>query len=99
LIAPGGHHLSGVSAISTEDLWRETFVLRETGSGTGKASTEALRKAGIDTGSVRVAAHLGSNEAVKRAVMAGIGISFISLLSVQRELAQGALIKVPVEDI
>ncbi|HJV34505.1 selenium metabolism-associated LysR family transcriptional regulator [Geomonas sp.] len=99
LIAPGGHHLSGVSAIGTGELWRETFVLRETGSGTGKASAEALRKAGIDTGSVRVAAHLGSNEAVKRAVMAGIGISFISLLSVQRELAQGALIKVPVEDI
>lgn len=99
LIAPAGHRWSDASGISTGDLWSESFVLRETGSGTGKASAEALRKAGIDVGSVRVSAHLGSNEAVKRAVMAGIGISFISLLSVQRELAQGALIKVPVADV
>ena len=99
LIAPADHRWSGMSGIRKEDLLGEPFVLRELGSGTGKASTEALREAGIDPGTVRVAAHLGSNEAVKRAVMAGIGVSFVSAISVQRELAQGALIQVPVADV
>ncbi|HJV64260.1 MAG TPA: selenium metabolism-associated LysR family transcriptional regulator [Geomonas sp.] len=99
LIAPGGHRWSGAASVAAGELSGESFVLRETGSGTGKASAEAMRKAGIDPSGIRVAAHLGSNEAVKRAVMAGIGISFISHLSVQRELAQGALIAVPLEDV
>lgn len=99
LIAPENHRWSGSSPISKEELVAEPFVLREWGSGTAKASAEALHEAGIDPESVRVAAHLGSNEAVKRAVMAGIGVSFVSALSVQRELAQGSLIQVPVADV
>jgi len=83
LIAPAGHRWSGASAVSKQELLEEPFVLREFGSGTGKASTEALREAGIDPCGVRVAAHLGSNEAVKRAVIAGIGVSFVSEISVQ----------------
>lgn len=99
LIAPAGHRWSGVSEICVDELLGEPFVLREVGSGTGKASTDALREAGIDPDCVRVAAHLGSNEAVKRGVIAGIGVSFVSALSVQKELAQGALIQVPVADV
>jgi len=99
LIAPAGHRWSGASAVSKQELLEEPFVLLEFGSGTGKASTEALREAGIDPCGVRVAAHLGSNEAVKRAVIAGIGVSFVSEISVQWELAQGTLIKVPVTDV
>ncbi len=99
LIAPAGHRWAGKGAIGKEELAGEPFVLRENGSGTGKASTAALREAGFDPGSVRVAAHLGSNEAVKRGVIAGIGVSFVSAISVQKELAQGALIQVPVRDV
>jgi len=99
LIAPAWHRWSGVSGICKEDLSGEPFVLRETGSGTGKASADALQEAGIDPGGVRVAARLGSNEAVKRAVIAGIGVSFVSAISVQSELAQGALIQVPVAEV
>lgn len=99
LIAPAGHRWSGLAGIEKEELLGEQVVLRETGSGTGKAAVRALREAGIDPARLRVAAHLGSNEAVKRAVMAGIGVSFVSAVSVQRELAQGALIQVPVADV
>jgi len=99
LIAPAGHRWAGVSPLAKEELLGEPVVLREIGSGTGKATAQALREAGIDPGSLRVAAHLGSNEAVKRAVMAGIGVSFVSSVSVQRELAQGSLIQVPVADV
>ena len=99
LIVPPRHRWAGLPTVSKQELLGEPFVLRETGSGTGKASAEALREAGIDPGSLKVAAHLGSNEAVKRAVIAGIGISFVSAVSVQLELAQGTLIQLPVTDV
>ncbi|MBU5637610.1 LysR family transcriptional regulator [Geomonas sp. Red69] len=99
LIAPFGHRWGEKSAIGKEELLGEPVVLRETGSGTGKAAAQALREAGIDPGTLRVAAHLGSNEAVKRAVIAGIGVSFVSAVSVQHELEQGTLIQVPVAGV
>lgn len=99
LIAPAEHRWSGGSGIGIEELLGEPFVLREPGSGTGKASADALREAGIDPVRMRVAAHLGSNEAVKRAVIAGVGVSFVSAISVQRELAHGTLVQVPVADV
>lgn len=99
LIAPAGHRWAQMSRITKEELLAEPFVLRETGSGTGRAVAKALRQAGIDPAKLKVAVHLGSNEAVKRAVMAGIGVSYVSALSVQRELEQDALVQVPVADV
>lgn len=98
MIAAPGQRWTGTT-VQVQELLGEPFVLREPGSGTGSAYLDALRRAGIDPVDLRVAAHLGSNEAVKRAVMAGVGVSFVSELSVQRELAQGALVQVPVEGI
>lgn len=98
LIAPKGHRWAG-KAVTKEELLREPVVLRESGSGTGKATAQALREAGIEPGKLRVAAHLGSNEAVKRAVMAGIGVSFVSALSVQHELELGTLVQVRVAQV
>ena len=99
LIAPAGHRWSGKKGIGKGDLLGEQVVLRETGSGTGKAAAQALREAGIDPARLKVAAHLGSNEAVKRAVMAGIGVSFVSAVSVQHELEQKSLVQVPVDGV
>lgn len=99
LIAPGGHRWRQAEIVTKEDLLGEPVVLRETGSGTGKATAQSLREAGIDPGKLRVAAHLGSNEAVKRAVIAGIGVSFVSAVSVQHELEQGTLVRVPVRGV
>jgi LysR family transcriptional regulator, low CO2-responsive transcriptional regulator len=99
LIAPAGHRWAGCAGVTVQDLLAEPMVLREPGSGTGKAATDALWDAGVNPAGLRVAAHLGSNEAVKRAVVAGVGVSFVSALSVQKELAQGALVQVPVTGI
>jgi len=99
LIAPAGHRWAGAGAIGLDELLGEPFVLREPGSGTGKAYTDALWEAGVDPARMRVAAYLGSNEAVKRAVIAGVGLSFVSAISVQRELAQGTLVQLSVTGI
>jgi len=42
---------------------------------------------------------LGSTEAIKRAVMAGIGIAIVSELAIAAELAAGMLIVVPMSDL
>jgi LysR family transcriptional regulator, low CO2-responsive transcriptional regulator len=99
LIAPAGHRWSGGDGVGLNDLLVEPMVLREPGSGTGKAASDALSEAGVNPTRLRVAAHLGSNEAVKRAVIAGVGVSFVSAISVQRDLEQGSLVQVPVTGI
>lgn len=99
LIAPAGHRWSGAAGIEKEELLGEPIVLREPGSGTGKAAAGALFDAGIDPERLHAAAHLGSNEAVKQAVLAGMGVSFVSALSVQKELTQGSLVQIPVNGV
>ncbi|MCM0081504.1 LysR family transcriptional regulator [Geomonas sp. Red32] len=99
LIAPAFHSWRKSTTVAISELVDQPFILRESGSGTGWAALETLRGAGIDPGQLRVSAQLGSNEAIKQAVMAGAGISFVSALSVQRELTEGALIRLPVAGV
>lgn len=99
LVAPAGHRWSGCGPIGAEELVGEPFVVREAGSGTGQATIAALRNAGIDTDALRQAASLGSNHAVTRAVIAGVGVSFVSAVSVEEELARGVLVRIPIEGI
>lgn len=99
LVAPAGHRWAGAGSIRVEELLEEPFVVREAGSGTGQNTIAALRSAGIATDALREAAILGSNHAVTRAVIAGVGVSFVSAVSVENELSQGTLVRVPVENI
>ncbi|SFM61270.1 selenium metabolism-associated LysR family transcriptional regulator [Thermodesulforhabdus norvegica] len=64
--------------ISGEDLSRIPLIVREPGSGTRKMAEEILKSHGISTDSFRVVAELGSTEAVKQGIRAGLGGSFIS---------------------
>lgn len=99
LVVAAGHRWAGRGPIRVAELLKEPFVVREAGSGTGQATVMALRNAGIETESVREAVSLGSNHAVTRAVIAGVGVSFVSAVSVEVEVAQGSLVRVPVEGI
>ena len=72
--------------------------MRESGSGSDQAQRQALRQAGFDQDRLQVAARLGSNEAVRQAVLSGFGAAFLSEISIQQELRRGELVKVPVVD-
>ena len=52
---------------------------------------EALSKAGIDIADLKVKAFIGSNEAIKYAVGSGLGISFVSDISIRKEIGRGEL--------
>ena len=91
LVLCNGHRWWGQKEITLAELVEEPLILRESGSGTGKALGEALQESGIRLTDLTIKARLGSNEAVKQAVTAGVGVAFMSELSVGRELERGEL--------
>ena len=91
LVVGASHPWRERREIALEELAETLLLMRENGSGSGRVTEEALQKAGFDLHRLRIAARLGSNEAVKQAVLGGVGAAFLSSLSVRRELAQGEL--------
>jgi DNA-binding transcriptional LysR family regulator len=91
LVADADHRWKERKEIALSELREESFVLREPGSGTGKAVRESLAAAGYAPDQLKVVAYLGSNESVKQAVINGVGISFVSEMSVRKECTRGEL--------
>lgn len=75
LIAPIGHSLANRRRLKLSDLVEEPLLLREAGSGTRAAVEEEFASKGISW-TPRMA--LGSNEAIKHAVRAGLGLAALS---------------------
>lgn len=94
-----GHPWRDRVEVGLEALVSTPLVVRESGSGSGRSTENALQKAGLDIARLHITARLGSNEAVKQAVTRGFGSAFLSSLSIQRELAQGELIALKVEGV
>ena len=88
IVASTGHPLSGLASVSVEDLANETLIVREMGSGTRSAMEEFFHEHSIKP---RIGMEMGSNEAIKQAVIAGLGISFISQHTLGLELSAGRL--------
>jgi len=98
LAVPADHHWTGAAAVSVKDLLEAPFVMREKGSATREILGEFLSEhAGIDLNQLNVVAEMGSSEAVKEAVIAGLGISVLSLHAVKRELVQGIIVEIPIQ--
>lgn len=82
--------------VKAADLAKRQFILRDEGSAVRTTVDSALAKAGIDPS---VALEFATTEAVKRAVIAGLGISFVPESSVAVELPHGVLTTKNVEDM
>jgi DNA-binding transcriptional LysR family regulator len=99
LVVPAGHPWSEKEFILPEDLVRESFIVREPGSGTDRTLREELTKSGFTPEHLKVSMVLGSNEAVKQAILHGAGISFLSELSVQNECERGEMFLVDIRGL
>jgi DNA-binding transcriptional LysR family regulator len=97
LIAPAGYRLdSQKEPVAMEQLLKEPFVVRERGSGTRENIEGYLQKEHhLPISAFNIVGEMGSSEAVKEAVIGGLGLSIISLYAVERELKQGVLSVVP----
>ncbi len=87
------------SSVLPAELLDVPFILREPGSGTRIEMTKALKGVGVECGHLQVVAEMGSNEAVRQGVRAKIGVSILSLLSVQEDIERGSLVHVPIEGL
>jgi len=95
-IAPRGHPLLKQKRVTARELCREPFILREAGSGTRAVVERALGKRGL---TVKPVLSLASPEAIKRAVIAGVGVAIVSRLAISCELQIGSLAVIPVKDL
>jgi DNA-binding transcriptional LysR family regulator len=82
-VAAVDHPLASKGPLQASSLQGQPFILRERGSGTRAAMEQFLSQSGIEP---RVAMEMTSNETIKQAVMAGMGLSFLSLHTMGLEL-------------
>ena len=93
-IVPPGHALSGERSIHVKELLRFPFICREEGSGTREVISDYLDHLPGCGDALKVTMELGSPEAVKGAVEAGMGVSVVSRTTIQKELRLGSLVAV-----
>lgn len=96
IIAAPDHPMAGQKKMSLTRLANELFLLREDGSGTRLLLQRLLSEKGLEP---TLGIEMGSNETIKQAVMAGMGIALISAHTVAAELSDGRLIVLDVKGL
>lgn len=93
LIASPSHRLAGAKSIELSGLCDETWVFRESGSGTRQAAERLLADNGLDVSELRVAVELGTGEAILSAVEGRLGVAIISRYVAERALKLGTVVE------
>jgi len=93
-IVPPGHPKADRKRITLDELLEYPFICREEGSGTREVIAEYMNTSPDCNACMNVAMELGSPEAVKGAVEAGMGISVVSNATIQKELRLGTLVAI-----
>jgi DNA-binding transcriptional LysR family regulator len=88
LIVPPKHPWARRREIQPAKLGEQRLLTREEGSATRQLTERALQQAG---GHIKASMELGHTEAIKQAVMAGLGVAFVSIHAIRGELAAGRL--------
>ncbi len=96
-IVPPKHPLAEKKETTIEEVLGYPFICREEGSGTREVIAEFLEVRDKDHHiEMTVGMELGSPEAVKGAVEAGMGVSIVSRATIQKELQLGTLVSIPI---
>lgn len=88
LLAPANHPLRNEKNISLTRIAQEPFLMREPGSGTRIAAERLFVEQGIK---LKVRMELGSNEAIKQAIVGGLGVSVLSKHTLSLDAPMGQL--------
>jgi DNA-binding transcriptional LysR family regulator len=99
VVVPSSHPWATRRTATLGDLQKEPMVVRERGSGSREAVEHALQEAGVSLASLRLVGEMGSTQAIKQAVRAGVGIALISRRAVEDECRAGLLACVKVKDL
>lgn len=91
-VAPPNHvFVKSKKKITVSQLAAEPLILRAAGSGLRHCLEKSLKRSGRSLGELRISLELGSNEAIKRAVLKGVGLAVLSRYAVQDEIRAGRL--------
>ncbi|MFK5970022.1 MAG: LysR family transcriptional regulator [Candidatus Marithrix sp.] len=90
-IAQPKHPLTKRSEVTTSKLATYPLIFREEGSGTREVIIEYFGQAGMSIDDLNIIMELGSVEAIKSAVVSGMGVSILSRAAIQKELQLGLL--------
>jgi DNA-binding transcriptional LysR family regulator len=96
VIAPPDHHLLRRAPVGVGALAAEQFLVREPGSGTRVVAQRALARQGLR---LQNTIRLGSTEAIKQAVAAGLGLAIVSRAAAADQLALGRISALHVEGL
>lgn len=99
IVVPADHPWAGRKHVALADVKAEPLIVRERGSGSREALVRALGEAGLDLTAFRVVGEMGSTQAVKQAVRAGVGAAFLSKRAVEDECRAKLLACVKVRDL
>ncbi|OGI41558.1 MAG: transcriptional regulator [Candidatus Muproteobacteria bacterium RBG_16_62_13] len=95
IVAPPDHPLAGKKKIPLKRLQEETFLVRESGSGTRIAMERFFSERGMK---LKTGMEVGSNEAIKQSVQAGLGLGLLSRATIEQELELKRLVVLDVAD-
>jgi DNA-binding transcriptional LysR family regulator len=95
IVAPPGHALAKQKKIPLTRLQDEVFLVREPGSGTRIAMERFFAKHDVH---IKTGMEVGSNEAIKQSVQAGLGLGLLSQVTIEQELALKRLVVLDVKD-
>lgn len=98
VVIPNFHPLASRKSITLAELPHERLVTREDGSGTRKVMEMALKERGLDPEELNITMELGSTQAIKQLVSAGLGITIISSLTISREVDQKIFKTLKIQD-
>lgn len=100
LAVPHAHKWATQKTVMPAEIRQEPFIIRERGSATRYVLEEYLKKTNdIRMDDLNICCELGSSEAVKEALLAGLGISVISRHAIRRELQAGTVHEVSIKGI
>ena len=86
-------------SVELTELLTEPFILRESASGTRRVINQILENQGVNPSDLQEVAEIGSTVAIKEAVKAGLGVSILSVRSVEQDVQCGLLKTVDLEGI
>jgi len=89
--------LAKVSIVTPTELARHPYISRESGSGTRECIDDYFKTSGVSPDELNLVMELGSREAIKGAVSAGLGVALVSVTTVAKEMQLGELTAVPLE--
>lgn len=96
VIAPPGHRFTNAKRLSVQRVSEEPMIVREKGSGTRHLLERLFAEHGLK---VQARMEMSSNETIKQAVIAGMGISLLSIHTLKLELQTDSLVILPVQGL